>query len=262
LITRRAFLASIPFAAVSGEAADAVTTVDYGPAQLDIHAPAPGRSLPVLLYIHGGAWQTGSRSNVNAKPGFFRALGFLFVSADYGLGPFHRPNRQARDVAGAFGWVREHIGEYGGDPGRIFVMGHSAGSHLTALAALRGDMPGAARLILNDIQMYDIAKFAALNGGHLPRHYGYLFGSGPAWAALSPAAHLGEAPVPPVLIAWSNMRLSRELSLDFAGRLTAAGVKVSTFDGMGYKHREIDRRIGAEAGGISGAVAGFLRRFG
>ena len=230
------------------------------PRRLDIHSPAPGQSLPVLLYVHGGAWQTGSRSDVRAKPDFFRSLGFLFVSADYGLGPFHKPNRQARDVAAAFGWLRKNIAEYGGDPARIVVMGHSAGSHLAGLAALRGDMPGVAGLILNDIQMYDIAKFAALNGGHLPRHYGYLFGGAASWASLSPAAHLGEAQVPPVLIAWSNMRLSRVLSLDFAARLKAAGVRVSTFDGMSYKHREIDRRIGAETGGISAAIAEFLKR--
>jgi acetyl esterase/lipase len=260
LITRRAFLASLPFAAASDAAPIGVASFDYGPAKLDVHGSSPGKKLPVLLYVHGGAWQTGSRRDVFAKPAFCRRLGFLLVSADYGLGPFHKPGHQARDLAAAFLWVRENIAAYGGDPSRVFVMGHSAGSHLTALAALRGDMPGAAGLILNDIQMYDIAKFAALNGGGLPLHYGYLFGSGPAWAALSPAAYLRRAKVPPTLIAWSSMRLSRELSQDFAERLKAAGVKVSTFDGMAYKHLEIDRRIGAEEGGMTKAVAAFLRR--
>jgi acetyl esterase/lipase len=260
LITRRAFLASLPFAAAPASASAAVATIDYGPAKLDIHAPSPGQNLPVLLYVHGGAWQTGSRGDVFAKPGFCRRLGFLLVSADYGLGPFHKPGRQARDLAGAFAWVRENIGFYGGDPSRIFVMGHSSGSHLTALAALRGDLSGAAGLILNDIQMYDIPKFADLNGGHLPFHYAYLFAPERNWAGLSPVTYLGQGKVPPTLIAWSSMRLSRELSLDFAGRLTAAGVKVSTFDGMAYKHLEIDRRIGAEARGMSAATAAFLRR--
>lgn len=182
------------------------------------------------------------------------------MSADHRLGPFNKPDRQAQDVAAAYLWVRENIANYGGDASRIVVMGHSSGSHLTALAALRGDMPGVAGLILNDIQMYDIAKFAEMSGGHLPRHYGYLFGSGTRWADLSPVTHLGTAPVPPTLVSWSNMRLSRALSLDFVERLKAAGVRVSTFDGMAYRHREIDRRIGAEEGGMSAAIAAFLER--
>jgi acetyl esterase/lipase len=262
LINRRVFLGGALTAAAARDAAAGprVTTIDYGPAKLDIHDPAPGRKLPVLVYLHGGAWQAGSRRDVDRKPGFFRGLGFLFVAADYRLGPFNKPDRQAWDVAAAYVWVRENIVSFGGDASRIVVMGHSSGSHLTALAALRGDMPGAAGLILNDIQMYDIAKFAGLNGGHLPRHYGYLFGSGKRWAELSPVTHLGAAPVPPTLVAWSNMRLSRELSLDFAARLKAAGVRVSAFDGTAYRHREIDRRIGAEEGGMSGAVSAFLRR--
>lgn len=234
-----------------------VTTMDYGPAKLDIHHSAPGKSLPVLLYIHGGAWQIGSRKEVGAKPAFFRHLGFLFVSADYRLGPFHKPDRQLADVTAAFTWVHQNIAAHGGDPRRIVVMGHSAGSHLAAWAALKGAMPGAAGLILNDIQMYDIAKYAELRGG-LPRHFAYLFPQ-KRWAEWSPVTYLGKAPVPPTLIAWSGMRLSRELSLDFAARLKATGAGVSTFDGRAYKHIDIDRMIGAEAGGISGAIAGFLK---
>lgn len=236
-----------------------VMTVDYGPAKLDIHQPAPGKSMPVMLYIHGGAWQIGSRRDVDAKPRFFRDLGFLFVSADYRLGPLHRPDRQAADVAAAYRWVRENIAAHGGDPRRIVVMGHSAGCHLAAMTALRGDLAGVAGLILNDIQMYDIEKYAALRGG-LPRHFAYLFPQ-KRWAEWSPVTYLGSAPVPPTLIAFSKMPLSRELSLDFAARLKAAGVKVSIFDGRGYKHIDIDRMIGTEQGGISGAIAGFSRKF-
>ena len=240
-------------------AARSVITADYGPSKLDIYDPALGKRLPVILYIHGGAWQVGSRKDVDAKPAFFRDLGFLFVSADYRLGPFHKPDRQAADVAAAYRWVRENIALHGGDPRRILVMGHSAGSHLVALTALRGDLPGVAGLILNDIQMYDIAKYAALRGG-LPRHFAYLFPER-KWPDLSPVSHLGSAPIPPTLIAYSKMPLSRELSLDFAATLKASGGNVSTFDGRAYKHIDIDRKIGTENGGISAAIAAFLQRY-
>lgn len=260
MINRRAFLgATAGFAApVAAVAKTAVMTVDYGPSRLDIHDPAPGRRLPVLLYIHGGAWQVGSRKDVDAKPAFFRDLGFLFVSADYRLGPFNKPDRQAADVAAAYRWVRKNIMAHGGDPRRIVVMGHSAGSHLVALTALRGDMPGVAGLVLNDIQMYDIAKYAALRGG-LPRHFAYLFPER-KWPELSPATFLGNSPIPPTLIAYSKMPLSGELSLEFAAKLKASGGSVSTFDGRAYKHIDIDRKIGTENGGISAAIAAFLQR--
>jgi acetyl esterase/lipase len=261
VINRRAFLGAAAGLTLptSSVAKTAVITVDYGPSRLDIHDSAPGKRLPVLLYIHGGAWQVGSRKDVDAKPTFFRDLGYLFVSADYRLGPFNKPDRQEADVAAAYRWVRKNIALHGGDPSRIVVMGHSAGSHLIALTALRGDMPGVAGLILNDIQMYDIAKYAALRGG-LPRHFSYLFPER-KWADLSPVTHLGSAPIPTTLIAYSQMRLSRELSLDFAATLKASGGNVSTFDGRAYRHIDIDRMIGKENGGISAAIAAFLQRY-
>ncbi|MGB8819130.1 MAG: alpha/beta hydrolase [Rhizobiaceae bacterium] len=261
MINRRIFLGGVmSFAAPRAIAAKrAVETVDFGPAELDIHNPAPGQRLPVLLYIHGGAWQVGSRRDVGAKPEFFRALGFLFVSADYRLGPFHRPDRQAQDVVSAFGWVRANIAGHGGDPSRIIVMGHSAGCHLAALAALRGDLPGVAGLILNDIQMYDIDKYAEARGS-LPRHFAYLFPQ-EKWTDLSPVTHLGKAPVPPVLIAWSKMPHSRDLSLDFASKLKGAGANVTVFDGLAYKHVGIDRKIGMENDAMSGAITKYLQQF-
>jgi acetyl esterase/lipase len=261
VINRRALLGAAAGLTLPPAAAAKTTimTVDYGPSKLDIHDPEPGKRLPVLLYIHGGAWQVGSRKDVDAKPAFFHDLGYLFVSADYRLGPFNKPDRQASDVAAAYQWVRANIAAHGGDPRRIVVMGHSAGSHLVALTALRGDMPGVAGLILNDIQMYDIAKYSALRSG-LPRHFAYLFPER-NWAELSPSTFVGTAPIPPTLIAYSKMPLSRELSLDFAATLIAAGGSVSTFDGRAYKHIDIDREIGAEIGGVSAAVAAFLKQY-
>lgn len=262
MINRRKFLAVATMAlAHPGTAAtkSGLVSVDYGASKLDIYLYQANSPLPVLVYVHGGAWQTGRRSDVDAKPAFLGRLGFLFVSIDYRLGPFAKPDRQRDDVAAAYAWVRTHVSTYGGDPGRIVMMGHSAGSHLAALAALSGQLPDLHGLICNDIQMYDIGKFAVLNGGDLPRHYGYLFGKGDRWDALSPAYHIGQHPMPPVLVCYSDMRLSQELSLDFAERLKRGGVTVSTFDGRAYKHREINRQIGADEGGISAAIAGYLK---
>ena len=100
---------------------------------LDIYAPAGAKDAPVVFWIHGGGWQTGDKTSVQAKPQAFTAKGFVFVSTNYRLLPEVTMGELTRDVAQALGWVHKHVGEHGGNPNRIFVMGHSAGAQLAAL---------------------------------------------------------------------------------------------------------------------------------
>jgi acetyl esterase/lipase len=100
---------------------------------LDVYAPVDGQKLPVVFWIHGGGWQTGDKSDVQSKPQAFIDRGFVFVSTNYRLLPHVEMGDIVRDIARSLRWVHDHIAEYGGDPGRIFVMGHSAGAQLAAL---------------------------------------------------------------------------------------------------------------------------------
>jgi arylformamidase len=100
---------------------------------LDVYAPAGAKKLPVVFWIHGGGWQTGDKSNINSKPQAFADRGFVFVSTNYRLLPDVDMGTIVRDVAKAVGWVHDHISEYGGDPKRLLIMGHSAGAQLAAL---------------------------------------------------------------------------------------------------------------------------------
>lgn len=103
---------------------------------LDIYAPAEGKDHPVVFWIHGGGWQTGDKTSVQQKPQAFVDRGFVFVSTNYRLLPKVEMETIFRDVAKSLGWVHKHIAEYGGDPKRIFVMGHSAGAQLAALICI------------------------------------------------------------------------------------------------------------------------------
>ncbi len=85
-------------------------------------------SLPVMFWIHGGGWQTGDKSNVALKPKVLTDRGFVFVSTNYRLLPDVKMDVLIRDVAKSLGWLHRNIAEYGGDPNRIFVGGHSAGA--------------------------------------------------------------------------------------------------------------------------------------
>jgi acetyl esterase/lipase len=100
---------------------------------LDVYSPAGAKNLPVVFWIHGGGWQAGDKKDVQLKPQVFTDKGFVFVSINYRLLPDVDMGTIVRDVAKAARWVHEHVAEYGGDPKRLLVMGHSAGAQLAAL---------------------------------------------------------------------------------------------------------------------------------
>src|SRR5687768_16865169 len=104
--------------------------------KLDIYAPEGAKNLPVVFWIRGGGWQAGDRSSVQIKPRAFVEKGFVFVSTGYRLLPNVEMVTIFRDVAKSVRWVHDHIAEYGGDPKRILVMGHSAGAQLAALICI------------------------------------------------------------------------------------------------------------------------------
>lgn len=100
---------------------------------LDVHWPKDGKNLPVVFWIHGGGWQAGDKKEVQEKPRAFAEKGFVFVSTNYRLLPDVEMGDIVKDVAKAVRWTHDHIAEYGGDPERVIVGGHSAGAQLAAL---------------------------------------------------------------------------------------------------------------------------------
>jgi len=100
---------------------------------LDVYAPENAKDLPVVFWIHGGGWQGGDKASVHAKPKAFVDKGHVFVSTNYRLLPNVDMETIVRDVAKSIHWVHDHIAEYGGDPKRLVIMGHSAGAQLAAL---------------------------------------------------------------------------------------------------------------------------------
>ncbi len=100
---------------------------------LDVYSPLHAKDLPVVFWIHGGGWQTGDKTSVQKKPQAFTDKGFVFVSTNYRLLPQVDMGTIVRDIAKSIHWVHDHIADYGGDPQRFFIMGHSAGAQLAAL---------------------------------------------------------------------------------------------------------------------------------
>jgi acetyl esterase/lipase len=128
---------AIALALVSGaHAQDVRRDIPYGPHQrqvLDVYSKPGAANRPVVFWIHGGGWQVGDKGDVEHKPRAFVEKGFVFVSTNYRFLPGVDMATIVRDIARSIRWVHDHIAEYGGDPNRLLVMGHSAGAQLAAL---------------------------------------------------------------------------------------------------------------------------------
>jgi acetyl esterase/lipase len=97
---------------------------------------------PVLLEVPGGAWMLGSkRGQAHPLMSHLAELGWICVSINYRLSPRATWPDHIVDVKRAIAWIKEHIGEYGGDPDWIAITGGSAGGHLSSLAALTPNLP-------------------------------------------------------------------------------------------------------------------------
>jgi acetyl esterase/lipase len=104
---------------------------------LDIYAPIGGnRPTPVVMFIYGGSWNSGSRQDYAFVGRALAARGFVTVLADYRLVPEVLFPAFVEDNALALRWVRDNISRYSGDPRRITIVGHSAGAYNAVMLGL------------------------------------------------------------------------------------------------------------------------------
>lgn len=101
--------------------------------RLDVF-PCGAPSAPTLVFIHGGYWQQNDKEPFAFIGEGLLPAGFNVALVEYTLAPAARMDTIVGEIRGAVGWVIDHAKEFGGDPSRVFVSGHSAGGHLTAMA--------------------------------------------------------------------------------------------------------------------------------
>lgn len=104
--------------------------------RLDLYVPVGSKNFPVMIFIHGGGWKSGSKTLYAGLGRAFARHGIGVAVINYRLSPKVKHPVHAEDAAKAFAWVRANVAKYGGDAGSITIMGHSAGGHLAALLAL------------------------------------------------------------------------------------------------------------------------------
>jgi acetyl esterase len=117
----------------------AISYGEHSRHQLDIYQPItssstaakPKSTLPVIVFVHGGAFLRGNM-NSNAEiygnvPRYFARHGFLGINLEYRLAPEAAYPSGAQDIAAAISWIKLHIADFGGNPQHIILVGHSAG---------------------------------------------------------------------------------------------------------------------------------------
>jgi acetyl esterase/lipase len=139
--------------------------IAFGPLprqKLDIYVPkrpAGAGPAPVLVFFYGGSWNSGRRQDYAFAGRALASRGFVTIVPDYRLYPEVRYPEFLRDGASAIRWARDHAAEYGGDPTRIVLAGHSAGAYNAAMLALDPEFVTAA-----GVDPGVIKAFAGLSG--------------------------------------------------------------------------------------------------
>jgi len=103
---------------------------------LDVYAPRKAEGAPVVVFFYPGRWSMGDKADYRFVAEGLVSRGIVAVLPNYRLYPKVLFPAFVEDAAQAVRWTHEHIAEYGGDPDKLFVMGHSSGAHLAALLAL------------------------------------------------------------------------------------------------------------------------------
>lgn len=242
----------------------------YGPhkrQRMDVYLPAaatpPQARRPIIVMVHGGAWRFGDKAMrrvVENKIRHWLPRGFILVSTNYRLLPDAAPLEQARDVARAVARTQALATEWGGDPERVVLMGHSAGAHLVALlnanpaeALALGARPWRGAVALDSAAM-DIRPI--MEARH-PSLYDKAFGNVPSnWDRVSPLRQLVSG-APPLLAVCSSQRSdSCRQAEGLQARAQTLGVRIEV-QPQDLSHGEINGRLGLP-GPYTAAVTAFV----
>jgi acetyl esterase/lipase len=226
--------------------------------KLDLYLPKLTKDYPTLFFIHGGGWTRGSRSSFARIGRTFARNGVAFVSCGYRLSPRVKHPEHIKDVARGFAWTVAHIGKYGGNPGALFVSGHSAGGHLAALLATDDDYLKAEKLSLKNIKGAIPVSGAFVISPRIKNVFG---DDAKVCKKASPQTHVREG-LPPFLIIYADSEIAGlgKQAEAFAPALKEHKVEAAIVKGKDRNHGTIMMRMAAEDDPATQSVLEFIAK--
>jgi acetyl esterase/lipase len=220
--------------------------IAYGTAprqRLDIYVPerlaAPA---PVVVFLYGGGWDSGSKEMYRFVGGALAAQGFVTVIPDYRLYPAVRYPTFIEDCAAAFAWTTAHAAAWGGSD-RFVLMGHSAGAYNAAMLALDGRylaQAGAAARPRATVGLAGPYDFLPVGTAELRAIFGY-----PTSPETQPVDHVDGRNAPMLLLAGTRDTTVLPRNTErLAAHIRAAGGPVTARLYPNIDHREIVGALG------------------
>jgi len=196
--------------------------------KLDVYLPAKPQGAPVVVFFHGGGWNSGDKADYKFVGAALAEQGYIAVLPNYRLYPQVKFAGFMQDAAAAVAWVQMHAAEWGGDVRRLYLAGHSAGAHIAVMLALNEQYLQAAGMSAGDLR-----GVVGLAGPYdfLPFRYGYmndLFGPADRFAQSQPINYV-RATAPPLLLlqGMQDRTVAPGNTVNLTKALTATGASVT-----------------------------------
>jgi acetyl esterase/lipase len=237
---------------------------------LDIYMPKKGSKSPVIIWVHGGLWAFGDKSDVGIKPAYFTEKGYIFVSINHRLSPDIKHPGHMQDVAHALVWVYNNIVHYSGDPERIFLMGYASGAQMSVMITVNkkylDEAQGSLDMIKGVISVdglgFDVAKIIPDNNNKVKDWCLDTFGlTEQEWREASPVTHIIPGiKVPPMFVAYSGVQTPTESdAMNLARKFKESGITIQVKSYAKKNSLSIHREFGKEGDPVGQDVLVFLQ---
>ena len=232
-----------------------------GPNEVFEYFASGTRNSPLLVFIHGGYWQEGSRADSLFAAPRALAAGISYAAIEYDLAPSASLEKIVDQCRRALRWLLDHASALGFDRDRVHVAGSSAGAHLTAMLLLRdyagGGAPDSPPPLAGAVLLSGVYDLRPLVPTYINRALGL---SDDTAAALSPLLRLHGGPVP-IIVAWGEAETaeSQRQSRAYAAVLRKAGFPTQDFEVPRVNHFDIVFKLADPRSSLGQAVLTQIR---